>query len=181
VKKVIGILVLSLLSGGSARGSEILLELKAGYFRPSKQLFRTVYGGGLKLTGEVTLPVWKHMDVFVSAGYSSQGGELTITGEETRLRMVPIEAGIKYRLLKGSPFLYVGAGLAFHHYQESSSIGDVSGNALGLVLKAGITIPMTNRWTVDLHLNGSYCTANPTDSDINIGGLSAGIGVGYRF
>ena len=169
------------LSGGSAHGSEVLVEVKASTFRPSEQLFRTVYGDGLKLAGELTFPVWKHIDVFVAAGYSSQGGELTITGKETRLRMVPLEAGIKYRPLKGSPFLYIGMGLAFHLYKESSPIGDVSGEDMGLVLKVGSTIPMTNRWTVDLHLDGSYCTTNPTDLDINIGGLAVGIGVGYRF
>jgi len=34
---------------------------------------------------------------------------------------------------------------------------------------------------IDLYLSYSYCKIKPADFEINIGGIEAGIGIGYKF
>jgi hypothetical protein len=66
-----------------------------------------------------------------------------------------------------------GGGMAFG--------GEVSAGEMGYVAKLGSYINTPGRILFDLFIHYSYCELNPADIEINIGGIEAGIGVGYRF
>ncbi|MFA9409510.1 MAG: hypothetical protein ACERKJ_11860, partial [Candidatus Dadabacteria bacterium] len=113
-------------------------------------------------------------------------GELTFTKEETKLEIYPLGGGVKYRFSTGIFDLYAGAGLNYYQYKESNPIGgewqaDVSKRGRGYVYKIGSCVSVTGGFLIDLYVNSSYCRLKPADIEINIGGIEAGIGIGYRF
>ena len=61
-----------------------------------EKAFRDIYGEGIMYGGEVNIRVWKALEVWFGASYFYKKGELTFTKEETKLKIVPIGAGIKY-------------------------------------------------------------------------------------
>lgn len=175
------IALLTVCLSGLAYTADVTVELKVHYFSPSEQAFKDIYGGGLMYGGEVSVGVWRDLDLWFGGSYFSKKGELTFTKEETKLELIPIGVGAKYRILSGNFALYVGLGLNYYQYKETNPIGDVSEGGLGYIGKVGSYVKVSERLLIDLYVNYSYCKVKPADFKINIGGLEAGAGVGYRF
>jgi hypothetical protein len=181
MRKLIIIIASVVLFAGMTNASDIIIELKAHYFHPSEEAFRDIYGGGMMYGGEVSIGVWKGLDVWFGGSYFSKTGELTFTEEETRLKIYPLGVGLKYRLKTGVFNLYAGAGLNYYRYKESNPIGDASKGGLGYIGKIGSYVNIAGSLLVDLYVNYSYCKLKPADFKIDIGGIEAGMGLGYSF
>ena len=69
----------------------------------------------------------------------------------------------------------------YYQYKESNPLGNVSKGGLGYVGKLGSYIDIAGGFLIDLYINYSYCKLKPADFEINIVGLEAGVGIGYRF
>jgi hypothetical protein len=69
----------------------------------------------------------------------------------------------------------------YYQYKETNPIGDVSEGGLGFVGKIGSYITIIEKLVLDFYVDYSYCKMKPADLEINVGGIVAGIGVGYRF
>jgi len=158
----------------------ITIEVKGSYFFPSEQAFKDIYGSGLRYGGEISLGIWKNLDVWIGGDYFSQNGELTYTGEESSLQIVPLGGGLKYRITTGVLSFYGGAGVNYFNYKESNVIGDLKAGAVGIVAKAGAYLEPVNQFVIDFFVEYSYCRMTPADFTINIGGVKAGIGIGVR-
>lgn len=181
MKKLIIIIVSVILLSGLANAADFIVELKIHYLHPSEEAFRDIYGGGMMYGGEISIGVWKGLDVWLGGSYFSKKGELTFTKEETKLEIYPLGGGLKYRLTTGVFNLYAGAGLNYYQYKESNPLGDVSKGGLGYIGKIGSYVKVTGGLLVDLYVNYSYCKIKPEDFEINIGGIEAGVGIGYSF
>ena len=181
MKKLIIIIVTVIFSSGLANATDFIVELKAHYLHPSEKAFRDIYGGGMMYGGEVSIGVWRGLEVWFGGSYFSKKGELTFTKEETKLEVYPLGGGFKYRLSAGIFDLYAGAGLNYYQYKESNPLGDVSKCGLGYIGKIGSYVKVTGGLLVDLYVNYSYCKIKPADFKINIGGIEAGVGMGYSF
>jgi hypothetical protein len=107
--------------------------------------------------------------------------ELTFTKDETKLEIYPLGGGLKYRLTTGVFNLYAGADLNFYQYKESNPLWDVSKGGLGYIGKIGSYVNVTGGFLIDLYVNYSYCRLKPADFKIDIGGIEAGVGIGYSF
>jgi hypothetical protein len=181
MKKLMIIVSFIILLSGMAAASDFIVELKAHYLHPSEKAFRDIYGGGLMYGGAISLGVWKGLDVWFGGSYFSKKGELTFTKEETKLEIYPLGGGLKYRLSEGVLSFYVGVGLNYYQYKESNPLGDVSKSGLGYTGRIGNYVKVTGGLLIDLYVNYSYCRIKPADFEINIGGIEAGVGVGYEF
>jgi hypothetical protein len=181
MKKLIIIMVIIFLSSSFSNATDIIVEFKSHYLHPSEKAFGDIYGGGLVYGGELSIGIWKRLDIWVGGNYFSKKGELTFTKEGTKLEIYPLGGGLKYRLTSGVFNLYAGAGLNYYQYKESNPIGDVSKGGLGYVAKIGSYVKVTSGLLFDLYVNYSYCKLKPADFEINIGGIEAGVGIGYRF
>lgn len=181
MKKIIIAMITVIFLSGFANAIEILVELKAHYLSPPEQAFKDIYGGGMMYGGEMSIGVWRGLEVWFGGSYFSKKGELTFTKEETKLKIYPLGAGLKYRLSEGTFSFYLGAGLNYYQYKESNPLGDISKGGLGYIGKIGSYMKITGGFLIDLYLNYSYCKLKPADFKINIGGLEAGVGIGYRF
>ena len=85
MRKFIIIIFSVVLLSGAANASDVIVELRAHYLHPSEEAFRDIYGGGMMYGGEVSIGVWRGLDVWFGGSYFSKKGELTFTKEETKL------------------------------------------------------------------------------------------------
>lgn len=181
MKKLIIIIVTVIFLSGLANATDIIIELKTHYLHPSEEKFRDIYGGGLVYGGEVSIGIWRGLEVWFGGSYFSKTGELTFTKEETKLKIYPLGGGLKYRLSKGIIVFYVGAGLNYYQFKESNPIGDANKGGLGYIGKIGSYVKVTGGFLIDLYINYSYCKMKPADYKINIGGIEPGVGIGFSF
>ena len=93
-----------------------------------------------------------------------------------------IEGGALYRIMPGNISPYVGAGIGFYMFDEKNSfIGEAQKSNVGFCGAAGVSVFVAKLLVLDCRLKYSTCSMKPADFDINIGGLTMGIGLGVRF
>lgn len=176
-----GFLALILVSGLAFAGN-FAVEVRGQYFNPVDQDFKNIYGGGMMFGGKAIISVWKGLAVWVGADYFTKKGETTFTKEETTLRIIPVGIGLRYsRPLSPIFRIYGGLGLQYHSYSEKSELGDVSEGGIGILGEAGGIVNIVGGLFMDIFIDYSYCKFKPADFRINIGGLSAGVGLGIQF
>ena len=180
MRKALLFLMIIIFAAVSLNAGAIFIEVKGSYFYPTEQAFKDIYGGGLMYGGEISMGIWKNLDVWIGGYYFSQYGELTFTGEETSLQIIPLGGGLKYRITTGVLSFYGGAGVNYFNYLESNVIGDVTAGAVGFVGKAGAYLESLNRFVIDFFVEYSYCSMTPADFTIDVGGIKFGIGIGVR-
>lgn len=175
-------MTLTVLSSGIASASDIKVELKGSYFNPSKTIFKQIYGGGLTYGAEASSKVWKGIEAWIGVKYFARKGELTFTKERTRLNILPIGAGVRYSYpVSERVNIYGGLGLSHYQYKESNPIGKVSKGGWGFESRLGSFVRVVKGWFIDIYMDLSYCRMKPADFKIQIGGIEAGIGIGYNF
>lgn len=180
-KKIIMTVVIMTCLSGFIYAENFSIEVKGSYFNPSEAVFKDIYGGGFKLGGELTIGILKNLQLWFEGSYFSQNGELTYTKEETSLQIIPLGGGLKYKLKAGILSLYGGAGINYYQYKESNILGEVSKSGIGYVGKIGVIVKIFKGTFLDLLGEYSYCKMTPAAFSINIGGIAAGIGLGFEF
>lgn len=164
------------------KGGSFYIKIKAGYFSPSEEFFKDIYGGGITYGGEIGLSVWRNLVLWIGGDYFYKKGKLTYTGEDTELTLVPLGGGLKYIVEAGGNLsFYGGAGLFYCKTEEKNPIDEVSEGGLGYIGKIGGYVNVFEGMFIDLYLDYSYCKMKPADYEINIGGVEGGIGIGYEF
>lgn len=181
MRKIFLALAIMIYLSGIVNAAIFSIELKGSYFSPTETAFQDIYGGGMTFGGEVSIGIWKKLQFWLGGNYYSGDGELSYTGEETSLQIIPIGGGLKYEFSKGTLRFYGGFGVNYYLYKESNVIGDVNEGGIGFVGKLGVMIKVVKGLMIDLFGEYSYCKMTPADFTINIGGIAAGIGLGYEF
>ena len=182
MKKLLGMTVAIMLLSGLASAADFRIELKGQYFYPTEEAFRDVYGGGLMYGAEASIVVWRELEDWFGGSYFSKTGELTFTGEETKVKIVPLGVGLRYSypVLEGID-LYGALGIHHYSYREENPLGEVSKGGIGYSVRIGSYVRVTGKLFIDLYGEYSYCKMKPADFEINIGGIGAGVGIAYEF
>jgi hypothetical protein len=160
------------------------LTLKAGGFFPSDDIFREVYGSGLVFGLDVTVPLTGILDLWAGADFLGQSGLLPVSEEATNVRIVPLFAGLRARFDGRKVRPYLGVAAAYFLFHEENPIGSVTESALGLITQAGLLARLGGAVWLDLFAGYRACTVSSGGEDpleANLGGLSAGLGLAYRF
>jgi len=182
MKKFALVIVVTIFFSGLTAAADFTVELKAHYFSPSEEAFRDIYGGGIMYGGEVSIGVWKEVEVWFGVSFFFKKGELAFTKEETEVKIVPFGAGVRYSHPVNEKInIYGGLGINYYSFKEENPLGEVSKGGLGPVMRAGGLVRVTKEFIVDVYVDYSYCKMKPADFNINVGGIEAGIGLGYRF
>lgn len=166
---------------GLARTEGLTIQARGLYFHPSDQVFRDIYGNGISWGGELGFKLTKRIGVWAGGDYFSKVGKLVITEEETKVRIAPLTAGAKYYLAVGKFRPYAGAGLGYFHYKETNSIAIVEKNDIGFLVRAGFVFKLGAAFFMDIQGTWSTCSVQPLEVKANLGGLSAGVGLGLEF
>jgi len=152
-----------------------------GYFLASDKAFKDIYGNGVVYGGELRIG-GKRIAGWLEGNYRARTGEFSFTGEETKVNVMAIEGGALYRIMPGDISPYVGAGIGFYMFNENNEpIGEAKQSKIGFCGAAGVSVFVAKLLVLDCRLKYSTCSMKPADYDINVGGLTMGIGLGVRF
>jgi len=169
---------------GAAWGAGVTATLKGGYFGPTGDVFRAVYSGGLTFGADVTVPIGGVFRAWAGAEIYSKTGLLTISEEETKVRIVPLYVGLRCEFGKGSLRPYLGAAAAYFLFHEENPLGSVSDGGLGFLTQAGVMVRLGGPVWIDVHGGYRGCTLKSDDPDpieAKLDGLSGGLGLAFRF
>jgi len=77
---------------------DILMEFKAGYFKPTSTPFKNIYSGGAIFGPEVTFQLVDHYELygFASVDYFHKDGFSVGLSTPTSITLVPLAVGVKY-------------------------------------------------------------------------------------
>jgi len=155
--------------------------LRAGFFLAGDSAFGEVYSNGPVFGGELRIGKGKIVG-WLEGTYRAHTGAMTFTGEETKMTVMAVEAGVLYRFKSGPMTPYAGLGLGYHIFKETNEIrGEAKQSKPGFCALAGVTMAFGKSLVVDGRLKYSLCPMQPADFKIDVGGLTLGIGAGIRF
>ncbi|KKM88255.1 hypothetical protein LCGC14_1260620 [marine sediment metagenome] len=157
------------------------IKVGVNYFRPSKQIFRDIYGNGVMYRAEICIGIGRGLELWMAGGYFSKNGKLSFTDEGTKLQILPVGWGIKYISTKGNINYYTGIGFNYYQVKETNPIGDVGKGRLGFGGEIGAFKRVTGGLIIDFRMDYYYCKMELANRKIDIGGLTIGIGLGYEF
>ena len=182
--KVLSVVFALVLIAGSTRAAGTSVTIKGGYFSPSDAVFRDVYGGGPTFGLEISVPVAGVLQAWAGAELFSKKGLTTESEEAIKVRIVPLYAGLRCQFAGKSIRPYVGAAAGYFLIREENALGTVSDGGLGFLGQAGLLFGLGPSLALDLHAGYRACTVT-TDGDdpveAKLGGLSAGLGLSFRF
>jgi outer membrane protein W len=175
------VLVFILAAAGTSRAEGLSIEARGAYFSPTDKTFREIYGYGMSWGGELSFAISKRTAVWAGGDYYSKVGKLGLTEDETKIRIAPLAAGVKYYFSGGRLRPYVGAGAAYFQYKEANSIGTIEKGDVGLMGRAGLLVMLGPMFFMDLQGSWSTCSVQPAEVKANLGGFSLGLGLGFEF
>jgi opacity protein-like surface antigen len=164
---------------------------RAGQFFASGSSYKNIYGDGPVFGGEVRVPIGpggKRFVLFADGSYRTRKGELSYTKESTTATVTAFEGGLLYRLARGRISPYLGAGAGYHTLKETSEpLGTANKGGVGFLGTGGVTVAATRHLMVDLRVkySGARLQPSPRTPDVtfkvDVGGITAGIGLGIAF
>lgn len=182
--KALSAVVALAFSAGTAGAAGTIVTLKGGYFSPSDAIFRDVYGGGPAFGLEIAVPVAGVLHAWAGAELFSKSGLTTESEEATKVRIVPLYAGLRCQFSGKKVRPYVGAAAGYFLISEKNPLGTASDGGIGWLGQAGLLVGLGPSFGLDVHAGYRACTVT-TDGDdpveAKLGGLSAGLGLSYRF
>ncbi len=180
---IAGVVALTLFAGAVPKlaAERFSLEAKGAYFMPTEQVFKDVYGGGPAFGAEVGVSLMGGLGLWAGVDYYTKKGKLTFTEEDTEITLMPVSGGIRLSLGAGMLRPYVGAGVAYVKYKETSVIGTVDKGDVGFLGQAGIRLYVSGGFFLDVQGRYSTCKAKPADVTADLGGLQGGLGLGISF
>lgn len=174
------VLAVAFVSGlGSA--ADFYIQAKGVYFNPTDEAFKEIYGSGFMYGAEIGFGIGKGVEFWIDGLYFGKTGETTLTQEETKLSLFPKSGGVKTTFDFGVFNLYVGGGVSYFRYKETSPIGEIQENKWGWLIRAGTYVDIAYFLFLDLQATYIYTQVNTEDLEVNLGGFSLGAGLGLRF
>ena len=169
-------------AAGAAPAKPFSVGVRAGYFVPADAIFREIYGNGAAWGGEFDAALSSRLSVWAAADYFSRAGLLVHTRENTTIRIVPLQAGLKAGAdIGASTRVYAGAGLAWFQYRESNSIATLKQSRLGFVGRGGLLVDLGETFFLDFGSAYSVCRVNPAGVEADLGGFLVSMAAGFRF
>jgi hypothetical protein len=165
-------------------GDGTSVTLKAGLLFPSDALFREIYSGGLSFGAEVAVPLAGVLRFWAGAELYGKTGLLTVSEEETKVRIIPLYAGLRAQFGKKNARPYIGVAAAYFLFHEENPLGTTSVGRLGLLTQAGVMARLGGALWLDLFAGYRACAVR-SDGDepleAKLDSFSAGVGLAYRF
>ena len=165
----------------NSRSDAFSFKLRAGYFRPTESTFKNIYGDGWMGEGEVNVRIFSFIEFWLIGSYYNAAGNLPFSEERTRITTTRLGGGIKFRVSLGIFNPYIAAAPVVYIYRESNPIGTVKGNGGGYIGQVGFFIDVYKGLLFDLSVSYAQCYVKPQNIRADLGGLQAGIAIGYSF
>jgi len=163
------------------------IAISGSLFCPSEKAFREIYGTDMMFGLDIGRNIWKAVELHLEINYYSKRGQLTLTKERTRIKLIPLALSSRYTFLKRKINLYAGLGLTYNSFEEKNPIGKVKEYKLGFAIKVGAFKRIKGFkkfikvFIMDAYLNYSYCKMKPAEIKFDAGGINVGIAFGTEF
>lgn len=171
------------------------LELKPSYFLFYGSTAHGIYHkGGFEVQGSASFPLTNCLDVYTSIGFRQANGYALNSEEKTKLKVVPIDLGLKpifnfrecfyYFFAMGPRYFY------FHQHNDSPYVPQkVNGGGIGFFINTGINALLTENCFVGAFIEYSFEKARVSpnvpnvysNGSLQIGGFAFGATLGYGF
>lgn len=155
------------------------------YYSVSDSIYKDTYGSGNLMFGAyLNYELFRFLEIMAEANYCQDKGEMTLTKEEVKFTLTPLVLAIRGKLPNmktATP--YLGVGLEYYLYKEDlpDRFEDVSESTVGFHAEAGVYVNVLKNIFLDLNFRYIKADAKPFDETIKLGGLRAGLGIGFRF
>lgn len=157
------------------------IKIKGAYFQPSRTTFKDIYKNRLMGEGEFTVRVFKFIELWLVGNYYSGKGKLPFSEEDTKMTLIGIGGGLKFRATIGAFSPYLGLGPLVYFYEEKNPIGIAKGNKFGFIGHTGCYLFLSKSIFLDFFLSYSKNKIQPQRITADLGGLYGGIGLGFAF
>jgi opacity protein-like surface antigen len=158
-------------------------QLTVSYLGHADSGFREIYGsGGIQPGLRFEAVVWKDFSLYAAYGYFSKKGTTPVLEEEAKTTQHFISVGpVWQRQLSEKLSWNIYAGLLVVVFREEALGETIKDNAVGLEVGGGIRYRLSAK--LFLSPSVSYLLANDTveSTEVKLGGVKAGVGLGIRF
>jgi hypothetical protein len=158
----------------------IRIEAMGGHFQPREKTLRDAYESGLIYGLGLNVGVWEFAELWIAEKYFHKRF-IDEAGEERRINLIPLEAGLKFRLNRGKVNPYLGFGATYCLYKEVFLTEEIKDRKIGYIGLAGVFFKIKGGLVFDIHAHYSYCRVSAGEDKLNVGGLHIGAGVGFEY
>jgi hypothetical protein len=151
------------------------------YFSPREGVLKKVYRHGMDYGGDFNVGVAGFFELWIGGHYFGKTVTDAATGSERKVSLVPLEAGIKFRLGRGVLNPYLGIGGGYFQYKERTDAGTIKEKRLGLVGQAGFFLKIARFFVIDLSAQYKHCPMKTATGTFDVGGFHIGAGLGVEF
>lgn len=173
---------------------EVPFEFRFGYYRPSDDVIRDVYGEGLDSQVSVSVRAWKGLYAMTAGNYFRKSGHSLGGNEATTIEIWSASAGLKYLFALPLDYsFYLGAGPRYYFAYSSNDSEfvdrNVDGNDIGFFAMTGFLYHFNCHVFLDAYFEYSWGRVSFSSStpdviprkNVQVGGISAGGGLGFAF
>ena len=155
----------------------------AGFFQPQDAWLKKIYGKGDAIYGgKLGVHVWQGFYFWLSASQFKVIGKTTFTEDKTTLTLTPLSAFLRYSVRLGFFNPYAGIGFTHMSFKEESNISaNVIENSSNVAFEGGFELKMNRHFSLDLGVHYEQIKVKPTDLEIDLGGLQAGVSLLVSF
>ncbi len=159
----------------------VRISALSNYFQPRYDVLKDVYKNGVMTGAELNVGVWNFVELWLAQKNFSKKITDEATGEDRKVNLIPIEAGLKFRFNKGKINPYLGVGAGYYQYKETTLLGETKEKEIGFVIQAGCFMKIGGYLVFDVYANYSYCRITTESTSFNVGGLHLGVGFGFEY
>jgi len=168
-------------TGPSRKRNFLRIIASADYFSPRQGVLKNVYRHGMNYGGEINVGLARFIELWIGGHYFGKTVTDAASGEERKVSLVPLEAGLKFRLHKGVFNPYLGIGGGYFLYEEKTAAATTREKRPGLVSQAGFFVKIARFFVIDLSAQYKYCPMKTASGTFDVGGFHFGLGLGVEF
>lgn len=165
---------------------ESSVEIRSAAFFHSSERFREIYGNvGASYQLEASTKLYDCLDGWANFDWFSKHGKSEGFNDPTRVSIANISLGIKFPYQfceKFTAYIGIGPSLSRIWLKNKSQCGNekVSKLVIGGVLKTGVYYFISRHVFIDVFVDYLYQPVH-FETNVAIGGIKTGIGVGVKF
>ena len=167
--------------GPSRRRNFLRIIASADYFSPRQGDLKHVYRHGMNYGGEINFGVARLIEIWIGGHYFGKTAPDAASGNERKVSLVPLEAGLKFRLRKGVFNPYLGVGGGYFLYKEKTAASTIREKRPGFVSQAGFFVKIARFFVIDFSSQYKYCPIETAAGKFDVGGFHFGFGLGLEF
>jgi len=173
-----------------AGAQRLSLSLAAGNFSASEEAYRQIYGSGVPYAADIWLRAIGPFGLAVGYNRIRDEGNAVLLGEDgpeyaVKFSRSSIPVVVFYQIDLKAAAVRFGAGLGFHHYEETWETVDLGfeGNKASPRFVIAASVALLGRFS--LFGSATYDTiptgaGSPLVAEVNLGGFQALVGISFR-